>query len=142
MNTACTPTTLLYQYRATIDRMVKKGVKAKVRTFDNPDEILPSVEEKMRRLMYLKKLLDDLQEVELNGEEFFEEFINPVKFQKEFHKRALEFYTTIDELEEKGMVVQDLDVGEIDIPVRKDGKDSYLTWVFGQGKERNEEYDV
>lgn len=137
----CTSVIFLYHLFVIILLMKKKGVDGKVCSFHNPDEILPSVEEKMRRLMYLKRLLDDLQEVELVGDDIFQDVINPVKFQKEFHKRALEFYSTIDGLEEQGMIVQDLDIGEIDVPVKKDGKNSYLTWVFGDGRESSGECD-
>ncbi|MBI4139547.1 DUF2203 family protein [Candidatus Woesearchaeota archaeon] len=123
--------------------MIKNGEDSNTDTarkrqkyFSNPDKVLPFVEDRVKRLMYLKKLLDDLEEVEISGDEQFEDIVNPVKFQKEFHKRAYEFYSIIDDLEKKGFVVQDLDCGEIDVPVVKDGKEFFVTWIFGDDSER------
>ncbi len=90
------------------------------------------VKPRVERLVYLKKLLDDLEEVEVYAEDIFTDIVNPTKFQREFHKRAYEFYTLINDLEERGIIVQDLEEGLIEIPVHMSGKHQYLPWSLNE----------
>ena len=94
--------------------------------------MLPGLRESVWELMEKKKIVDTLKvEVErysligLRAKDFVEKA-------KRLDSLAEEMARTLDELEDWGVTVRDLDVGLLDFPAERYGEKVFLCWRYGE----------
>jgi len=111
-------------------------------TLEEAEKALPRVRRILSRLHTLKaqiNFLADEKEAPLELTEPFSEdeiyrfaFAQEIKLNRELHKHTYEFFRTLDQLNELGCVVKDLDAGLVDFPYRLNGKHVFLCWKEGE----------
>ena len=113
-------------------------------SLDEAHHALPKVKRLLNRLHTLKaqiNFLADQKEVPLELTEPFSEdeiyqfaFVQEIKLNRELHKHTYEFFKILDQLNEIGCVVKDLDEGLIDFPFKINRRDACLCWKEGEHK--------
>ncbi len=113
-------------------------------TIDEAERALPKVRRLLNKLHTLKAQINFLADqkessVELT-EPFSEEemyrfaFVQEIKLNRELHKHTYEFFAIIDQLNELGCVVKDLDEGLIGFPRLLNGRYVWLCWKEGEDR--------
>ncbi len=93
---------------------------------------LPRVRELLGRLQDLQGELAALQELSIEFEEPMDTLLANVRRNKEFHRKALEFYGGLEEFIALGAVVKDWHAGLVDFPAKHRGRDIFLCWKKGE----------
>ena len=108
------------------------------------EKALPKVKRLLNKLHTLKAQINFLADqkeapVELT-EPFSEEeiyqfaFMQEIKLNRELHKHTYEFFSVLDQLNELGCIVKDLDEGLVDFPHCINGREVWLCWKEGEEK--------
>ena len=111
-------------------------------TIDEAEEMLPFVSKLVRKAQRLRDKIVWLLEtnnvvLEVSSEDGFHYFMtDQIKVNKEFHNLYHKFYSVIEELNELGIIVKDIDEGLIDFPFAANGKEAFLCWKLGEDKIR------
>lgn len=105
---------------------------SKVWTLAEARAALPRVRELLERLQDLRSELSALQELSIEFEDPLDTLATSIRRNKEFHGKALEFYTRLDELVGLGAIVKDWHQGLVDFPSRHRGRNIYLCWKRGE----------
>lgn len=111
-------------------------------TIDEAEEMLPCVSKLVRKAQRLRDKIVWLLEtnnvvLEVSSEDGFHYFMtDQIKVNKEFHNLYHKFYGVIEELNELGIIVKDIDEGLIDFPFAANGKEAFLCWRLGEDKIR------
>jgi hypothetical protein len=111
-------------------------------TLEEAERILPRVKRLLAKLHTLKAQINFLAEekeapIQLT-EPFSEDeiyrfaFAQEIKLNRELHKHTYEFFRTLDQLNELGCAIKDLDEGLIDFPYKLNGKEVCLCWKEGE----------
>lgn len=111
-------------------------------TIEEAERALPKVKRLLNKLHTLKaqiNFLADQKESPVALTEPFSEdemyrfaFAQEIKLNCELHKHTYEFFAILDQLNELGCVVKDLDEGLIDFPHVLNGRDVLLCWKEGE----------
>ena len=102
-------------------------------TIEEAEKLLPGVERILRRTMRLNKALDLLSSIEIEVyDDDYENLRKITKANRQFHKLSYEFYSNMEELEDMGCIVKDLDMGLIDFYHKFEGHDIFLCWKYGE----------
>ena len=106
-------------------------------TIVDAERLLPKIEGILRKTIRINKALDLLGSIEI---EVYDDDYNNLrritKMNKQFHKLSYEFYAKIENLEDIGCIIKDIDVGILDFYSRYAGKDIFLCWKLGEKKIR------
>lgn len=114
------------------------------RTFsvEEAERLLPKIRRLLAKLHMLKiqiNLLTEEKEAPVQLTEPFTEdeiyrfaFAQEIKLNRELHKHTYEFFRTLDQLNELGCVLKDLDEGLVDFPCRLNNRDIWLCWKEGE----------
>jgi hypothetical protein len=94
--------------------------------------MIPDIERNMRRLIYLKESLVAVSSIIIEFEDDDEEAMNIVKSNKEFYRLFYEFYSSLEELYSRGVILSDLDLGLIEFYSTYQGRDIFLCWRLGE----------
>ncbi|MBS3176450.1 DUF2203 domain-containing protein [Candidatus Woesearchaeota archaeon] len=107
-------------------------------TIEEVQKLLPVLTKPIKKLMKLKKSLElyDLIDIEFSDEDY-EEHLRNIRLNKQFHKLHYEFFKLLEELEGKGLIVKDLDLGLVDFFSTFEGKEILLCWKVGEDKVRH-----
>jgi hypothetical protein len=111
-------------------------------SLDEAEQALPRVRRLLDKLQKLKLQVNILAEekeapIQLT-EPFTEEeiyqfaFIQEIKLNKELHKHVHDFFKTLDEMNEIGCIIKDLDEGLIDFYHKMNSRDVLLCWKKGE----------
>lgn len=113
-------------------------------TVEEAERILPRVKRLLSRLHTLKaqiNFLADEKEAPVQLTEPFSEdeiyrfaFAQEIKLNRELHKHTYEFFRVLDQLNELGCTVKDLDAGLVDFPCRLNKRDVMLCWKEGEDR--------
>jgi len=113
-------------------------------TVEEAERILPRVRRLLARLHTLKaqvNFLADEKEAPVQLTEPFSEdeiyrfaFAQEIKLNRELHKHTYEFFRILDQLNELGCTVKDLDEGLVDFPCRLNSRDVMLCWKEGEDR--------
>lgn len=111
-------------------------------TIEEAEEMLPFVSKLVKKAQKLRDKIVWLLEtnnvvLEVTSEEGFHYFMtDQIKVNKEFHNLYHKFYSAVEELNEIGVIVKDIDEGLIDFPFVTNGKEAFLCWRLGEEKIR------
>lgn len=107
-------------------------------TLDEAQRALPKVRRLLGKLHTLKAQVNFLAEekeapIQLTAPFSEEEiyrfaFMQEIKINRELHKHTYNFFRIIDQLNEIGCVVKDLDQGLVDFPHKINGREVCLCW--------------
>ncbi len=111
-------------------------------TLEEAEKTLPKVKRLLAKLKVLKAQINFLAEekeapVQLT-EPFSEDeiyrfaFAQEIKLNRELHKHTYEFFKTLDQFNELGCVLKDLDGGLVDFPYKLKDRDVLLCWKEGE----------
>lgn len=115
----------------------KQEFSKKYFTIEGAEKLLPHIERIMRRTIRLNKALDLLSSIEIEVyDDDYENLRRVTKANKQFHKLSYEFYSNIEQLEDMGCLVKDLDMGLIDFYHLFEGRDIFLCWKIGERRIR------
>ncbi len=111
-------------------------------TIEEAEKALPKVKRLLGKLHTLKaqvNFLADQKEAPIELTDPFSEdeiyrfaFMQEIKLNRELHKHTYDFFTILDQLNELGCIVKDLDAGLVDFPHRLNGRDVWLCWKEGE----------
>ena len=104
-------------------------------TIENAQKQIPRIKKSLSKLQNLKKAIEAIQSIKIDPSEIeFNEFTETnTKLNKEFHKLSYEFYKELEQLENIGCLLKDLERGLIDFYYRFEGRDIFLCWKLGDG---------
>ncbi len=109
-------------------------------TIEEAEKCLPLVRRLVMKAQRLRDKIAWLLEthdavLEVSSEGGFHYFVTEqVRANREFHKLYYQFYRVIEQLNELGIVVKDIDDGLIDFPFLFNGEQAYLCWLLGEDK--------
>jgi hypothetical protein len=112
-------------------------------SIEEAEKVLPKVERLVRKGQRIRDKLAWLLEthegvLEVSSDDGFHYFLTEqVRANKEFHRLYFQFYKTVEELQEIGVIVRDIDDGLIDFPFKMKGTDAFLSWQLGEDKIRH-----
>ena len=113
----------------------KRVSKKKYFSVKQVQSLLPRVESVLSRTITLNKALDLLSSIEIEVyEDDYDNLKKVTKMNKQFHKLSFEFYANIEQLEELGCVIKDLESGIVDFYSVHEGKEIFLCWKIGEKK--------
>lgn len=114
-------------------------------TIEEAEEELPQVRRLVTKLQRLKSriarlvetkdcVLENVDSVDSEQDAFALAFAQEVKINKELHKNMYAFFKALDELNEIGCVVKDVDEGLVDFFYPLKDRDVLLCWKNGEDK--------
>ncbi len=102
-------------------------------SLEQAEQILPTLQYGLKKLIRIKRALSLLDSVEIDFEDYHYEYnLLSLRLNKKYHKLSFDFYKYLEVLEGKGCIVKDLDNGLVDFYSRHRGKDILLCWKFGE----------
>lgn len=113
------------------------GKRMKAFTIERAERALPKVARLVRRAQRIRDKLAILMEtneatVEVSDDSGFHLFVtNEVRVNKEFHRLYYQFYKIVDDLNTLGVIVRDIDEGEVEFPFKLQGRYGFLCWQLG-----------
>jgi len=115
------------------NKNTKQELSKKYFTIDEAENLLPKIEKILRRTIQLNKAIELLGSIEI--EVYDNDYVNLrriTKTNKQFHKLSYELYENIENLEDMGCLIKDLDIGLTDFYHRFEGRDILLCWKLGE----------
>ncbi len=102
-------------------------------TITQAEELIPTLQAGMNRLLRLKRAITLLDSVEIDFEDYqYEHTLLSLRLNKKYHKLSFDFYKALELLESEGCVIKDLDLGLVDFYSRYEGRDILFCWKFGE----------
>jgi len=110
-------------------------------TIEEAEKLIPWLSRALRKVLDRKTAIEylvaDHQEfakmIEVTSDEGFQFVLsNNVNASKVFHRSCLQFYESLQEVLNKGIIVKDLDQGLIDFPYKFQGRQIFLCWKLGE----------
>ncbi|MBI2208185.1 DUF2203 domain-containing protein [Candidatus Woesearchaeota archaeon] len=119
----------------TRSKSAKQELIRKYFTIEEAEGMLPKVERILRRTIRLNKVLDLLSSIEIEVyDDDYDNLRRITKLNKHFHKLSYEFYANIEEIEDIGCIIKDLEIGIIDFYSKFEGREIFLCWKLGEKK--------
>ncbi len=110
-------------------------MRRKYLSLQQAEDILPELQQGIRKLMHLKKAIDLLDSVDLEFDDYhYEHNLVGLDINRKYHSLSHEFYRILIGLETQGCIVKDLDVGLVDFYSKHIGRDILLCWSIGEKK--------
>ena len=118
----------------------------KLFTIESAEKVLPKLKGLLRKAIHLNRQLQTLHSESLiNQEEIQVETedqniryqFEVVKNHEQLHELTEEFYESVEQIENLGCVIKDLEQGLIDFPSRFEGREIYLCWKLGEDRIRH-----
>ena len=110
----------------------KQEFSKKYFEIEGAEELLPQIEKILRRTIRLNKALELLSSIEIEVYDDYSNLRRITKSNKQFHKLSYEFYSNIEQLEDMGCLIKDLETGLIDFYHKFEGRDIFLCWKLGE----------
>jgi len=107
-------------------------------TVEEANKVLPEVSKLFNRILNLKNHVILLQEEiqKINNVEDSHYFIKFLSKKKELNKAVTNLYHSIENLENKGVLIKSVDEGLIDFPSLMINKEVWLCWKVGESSIR------
>jgi len=110
----------------------KQEFSKKYFTIEEAEKLLPQIEKILKRTIRLNKALELLNSIEIEDYDDYNNLRRITKTNKEFHKLSYEFYSNIEQLEDMGCLIKDLETGLVDFYHKFEGRDIFLCWKLGE----------
>ena len=111
----------------------KQQFSKKYFAIEEVEQLLPEVEEILKRTMKLNSALDLLATIEIEVyDDDYENLRRVTKLNKQFHKLSHEFYDNLEKLEDMGCLIKDIEIGLVDFYSKFENKDIFLCWKIGE----------
>ena len=111
----------------------KNEEQKKYHTVKEAEELLAEIHPLIMQLQKLSRMLDLLETIEIETEEENPEVVRAItRFNKVYHRLSYEFYQKLEKLDQKGVVVKDLEEGLIDFLSLFEGREVFLCWKLGE----------
>ncbi|HZX12143.1 MAG TPA: DUF2203 domain-containing protein [Candidatus Nanoarchaeia archaeon] len=108
-------------------------IRKKYFTLQEAKHLLPTIQTSLKKLISLKNALTLLSTVEIDFEDYnYEHNLLSLRLNKKFHKLSYDFYKHLENLEQHGCIVKDLDLGLVDFYSKHQGRDILLCWRLGE----------
>jgi hypothetical protein len=102
-------------------------------TLKQANKELSIIKSSVEKLMALHRFLEILESVEIENETedlSIEKTITELHM--DFHKKMYFYHLHMRKMISKGLYVRDLDIGIIDFPSQYNGKNIFLSWIYGE----------
>ena len=94
--------------------------------------LLPAIHKKIKTLRKVQETIDMLGEIEVECDDIVMDYHYNLKIEKEYFRLQHEFYKILEQLEEAGCLLKDLDLGLVDFVHQHEGQDVFLCWKEGE----------
>ncbi len=94
--------------------------------------LLPFIQKKIQKLRVLQEAIDLLEETEVEFDDVVIDYHYHLKIETEYFRLQHEFYKILEQLEEAGCLLKDLDQGLVDFVHHHEGQDVFLCWKEGE----------
>lgn len=101
-------------------------------TLQEAEALLPQIEEHLLEVLKIRDARRLLQTIEIQFPDPFLAHAKEVRSHKEMHRLYFLEYQHLDALAILGCFVKDVEKGLVDFYFKKDGKDVFLCWKFGE----------
>lgn len=115
-------------------------------TIEHAEKLVPKLRGLLRKAIHLNRQLQALHAESLvNQEEIQVETedqniryqFEVVKNHEQLHELTEDFYDSVEQIENLGCVIKDLEQGLIDFPSQFEGREIYLCWKLGEDRIRH-----
>ena len=94
--------------------------------------LLPTIQKKILKLRKVQQAIDMLGEIEVECDDIVMDYHYNLKMEKEYFRLQYEFYTILEQLDNVGCLLKDLDTGLVDFVHQHEGQDVFLCWKEGE----------
>lgn len=101
-------------------------------TLQEAERILPQVEEHLLEVIKIRDARKLLQTIEIQFQDSFLAYAKEIRSHKEVHRLYFLEYQHLDALAILGCFVKDVEKGLVDFYSKKENKDVFLCWKFGE----------
>lgn len=101
-------------------------------TLQEAEAFLPQIEEHLLEVIKIRDARKLLQTIEIQFPDPFLAHAKEIRSHKEIHRLYFQEYQHLDALAILGCFVKDVEKGLVDFYSKKDGKDAFLCWKFGE----------
>ncbi len=95
-------------------------------------QLIPAIQKKINKLRLLQEAINSLEELEVEFDDVVMDYHYNLKIEKEYFRLQHEFYKILEQLEEAGCLLKDLEQGLVDFVHQHDGQDVFLCWKEGE----------
>ena len=99
---------------------------------EQAQRLLPAIQKKIQKLRVLQEAIGLLEEMEVEFDDIVTDYHYNLKIEKEYFRLQHEFYKVLEQLEEAGCLLKDLDQGLVDFVHHHEGQDVFLCWKEGE----------
>ena len=100
-------------------------------TLEYAEAILPKLKRIVRKIVNTNKTLEFMSSIEIKYDDVYSEMRNNLKFNKKFFKLSHDLYSLLDFLLDKGIVVKDIERGDVEIFSLHEDREILLCWGLG-----------
>ena len=103
-------------------------------TIKDANEILPVVIKKFKNILNMKNEVFKIQSEMENNPKYMSSFQDYVIKKQELNSALSNFYKSIEDLEEMGVMIKSVDEGLLDFPSQRFEEEVWLCWKEGETK--------
>jgi hypothetical protein len=100
-------------------------------TLEYAEAILPKLKRIVRKIVNTNRTLEFMSSIEIKYDDIYSEMRNNLKFNKKFFKLSHDLYSLLDFLLDKGIVVKDIEKGNVEIFSLHEDREILLCWELG-----------
>jgi hypothetical protein len=100
-------------------------------TLEYAEAILPKLKRIVRKIVNTNRTLEFMSSIEIKYDDVYSEMRNNLKFNKKFFKLSHDLYSLLDFLLDKGIVVKDIEKGNVEIFSLHEDREILLCWELG-----------
>lgn len=100
-------------------------------TLEYAEAILPKLKRIVRKIVNTNRTLEFMSSIEIKYDDIYSEMRNNLKFNKKFFKLSHDLYSLLDFLLDKGIVVKDIEKGNVEIFSLHGDREILLCWEIG-----------
>ncbi|MBI4043812.1 MAG: DUF2203 domain-containing protein [Candidatus Diapherotrites archaeon] len=102
-------------------------------SLEDARKLIPFVGKKLRRLQKLNAEISVMNAFHINFKgDSIENRLKAIELNKNYHKAMHAFYSGLEDITSKGLVIKDFDQGLVDFYSKMDGQDIFLCWKLGE----------
>jgi len=99
---------------------------------EEANRILPKIKYGLLKLMKINRAIEVLNSVSIEYEDNYSALVNDVRINKTFHRLYYNLYKEIDNILDLGVVLEDLELGIINLYSMYEDREIFLCWRLGE----------